>query len=70
MKPLVKSKEKVDIPDGIYTGKIGGWNLTILSQDYYGRQFGLEHGIKTMDLPVVVLVEDGIAKCFDERFKK
>ena len=68
MKPIVKSKSKVNIPDGIYAGKIGGWKLTILSQDQHGKVIDLEFGIKTMGLIVVVLVKNGIANCFDRGF--
>ncbi len=25
MKEIVKSKEEVDIPEGMYVGKVGGW---------------------------------------------
>ncbi len=63
--PIVKSASKVTIPDGIYVGRVGGWNLTILSQDQYGKEIPLEFGIKTMNLPVVVLVKEGIANCYD-----
>lgn len=30
MNEIAKSNSIVQIPDGIYVGKIGGWNLTIL----------------------------------------
>lgn len=69
MNPVVKSKSKVNIPDGIYVGRVGGWNLTILSQDQFGKEIPLEYGIKTMNLPVVVLIENGIANCFDRGFR-
>lgn len=65
MKEMVKSKGQVDIADGIYVGKVGGWELSILSQDYYGKNIHLEQGIKTMSLPVVVVVKKGIAYCYD-----
>jgi hypothetical protein len=42
MKHIVKSKEKVDLPNGIYAGRVGGYNLTILSQDYFGKKIELE----------------------------
>lgn len=68
MKEIVKSKNKVNIPDGIYVGKVGGYTLTILSQDQYGKQIDLEFGIKTMGLHVVVIIKDGIAYCYDKGF--
>ena len=37
MKYVVKSKNKVSIPDSIYVGKVGGYTLTILSQHQYGK---------------------------------
>lgn len=68
MKDAVKSKNKVSIPDGIYVGKVGGYTLTILSQDQYGNEIPLELGIKTMNLPVVVLIKDSIAYCYYKGF--
>ncbi len=70
MKETVKSKGKTDLPDGIYVGKVGGWELSILSQDYYGRNIPLEYGIKTMSLPVVVVVQSGIAYCYDKHISR
>jgi len=67
--PIVKSKSIVNIPDGIYAGKISGWTLTILSQDQFNKQIPLEFGVKTMNLIVVVLIKDSIAYCFDKGFK-
>lgn len=66
MKHIVKSKEKVDLPNGIYAGRVGGYNLTILSQDYFGKKIELEFGIKTMGLIVLVVVKDSIAFCYDK----
>ncbi len=66
MKHIVKSKEKVNLPNGIYAGKVGGYDLTILSQDYFGKKIELELGIKTMGLIVLVLVRDSIAFCYDK----
>jgi hypothetical protein len=68
IRPVVKSKEKVSIPDGFYVGRVGGWELTILSKDQYGKEFPLESGIRTQALAVVVHVVDGIAYCFDRGF--
>jgi hypothetical protein len=68
MKYVVKSKNKVSIPDGIYVGKVGGYTLTILSQDQYGKEIPLELGVKTMSLPVVVLIKDSVAYCYDKGF--
>ena len=68
MKYVVKSKNKVLVPDGIYVGKVGGYTLTILSQDQYGKEIDLELGVKTMNLPVVVLIKDSIAYCYDKGF--
>lgn len=68
-KPVVKSKNTVNIPDGIYVGVIGGWNLTIESQDYYGEKIPLEYGIKTISLPVVVIIKNSIAHCYDRRIE-
>jgi hypothetical protein len=69
MNPVVKSISEVDIPDGIYVGRVGGRNLTILSQDQFGKEIPLEFGVKTMNLLVVVYVKDGIANCFDRGFR-
>lgn len=69
MKPVVKSKSEVDIPDGVYVGKVGGYKLIILSQDQYGKEIVLECGIKTIELFVVVVVKNRIAHCFDRGFR-
>lgn len=69
LNPVVKSKSKVNIPDGVYVGRVGGSTLTILSQDQYGKKIPLEFGIRTMDLAVVVLIDDGISYCFDKGFR-
>jgi hypothetical protein len=66
MKHIVKSKEKVDLPNGIYAGRVGGYNLTILSQDYFGKKIVLEFGIKTTGLIVLVVVKDSVAFCYDK----
>jgi hypothetical protein len=68
MNAIVKSKDKVSIPDGIYSGEVGGWELKILSQDQFGKIIPLEYGIKTMSLAVVVVIKNSIAYCFDRGF--
>ncbi len=66
---VAKSKSKVSIPDGFYVGNVGGWNLTILSQDQFNKKVPLEFGIRTGNLPVVVMIQSGIAYCYDRGFK-
>lgn len=67
MNEVVKSKSSVAMPNGIYVGVVGGWTVKILSQDYFGQFIELEVGIKTMSLPVVVIIKEGIAYCYADR---
>ncbi|WP_291727516.1 hypothetical protein [Bernardetia sp.] len=67
--PVVKSKGVVSLPDGFYVGNVGGWTLTILSQDYFNTKIDLEFGIRTQSMPVSVVVQNGIAYCYDNAFQ-
>ena len=69
-KPIVKSKNVVNLPDGLYSGNVGGYGLTIVSQDYFGKKIELEYGIRTMNLAVIVIVKNGFAYCFDHSISK
>ncbi len=68
-RPLVQSESKVDLPDGFYTGIVGGANARITSQDYYGKTIKLKFGIKTMNLSVLIVIKNGFANLFDNSIK-
>jgi hypothetical protein len=69
MQEVSKSVSKVSLPDGIYCGRVGSSNLTIDSQDYFGMVIEMNQIIKTMNLPVVVLVKENVAYAYDKGFK-
>jgi len=53
---MVSSENKVNIPDGIYTGTASAYEVTINSQDYFGHKIKLKYGIKGT-VRVIVLVK-------------
>jgi hypothetical protein len=69
MQEVSKSVSKVGLPDGIYCGQVGASNLTINSQDYFGIVIEMDRSIRTIALPVVVLVKDKVAYAYDRGFK-
>jgi hypothetical protein len=62
-----KSKSKVGLPDGIYTGSWGACVVTILSQDHFGKTFTTVNCVKTTNLIVAVIVKNGDANIYDKR---
>lgn len=67
----IKSKDKVylekekPLPDGIYKGTVGGKYLSIIYSPGLGFRVELDCFVKTTQLPVIVLVKDSIAYCYD-----
>lgn len=67
--PIVRTKNKTTLPDGFYTGTVGGANVKITSQDYYGINIELKYGIKGTNISAIVVVKNGFGYIFTQSIK-
>lgn len=54
------SIKKMNIPDGVYDGLWGGWEVEIIE---YGLTFRVDAGVRGINIPVIITVNDGMAVC-------
>lgn len=51
-----KSVEEINVPDGVYEGTWGGWQVVFTKGKFKGLSFRVNQGIRTPNAPVKITV--------------
>jgi hypothetical protein len=54
-------QRRLDLPDGEYTGRYGGYEVELTTVGWRGLSFHVNRGIRGFGIPVTITVKDGVA---------